>query len=146
MTGIYRWGMKGAVIVSTAAVDVARAAQGAVTDSGIDVTALLRLTIGLAVVIAAIVGVSWLLRRMQGRTGGAGGQLRVLGALAVGNRERIVLVRAGKTQLLVGVAPGRVQRLLVLEEPIDAQAAPGSDAQYEPFAGRLRRLRAKNEQ
>lgn len=145
MTEIRRWAIGVAVIVSTAAAGAARAAEGAAADTGVDVTALLRLTLGLAVVIVAIVGLSWLLRRMQRRSGGAGGQLRVLGALAVGNRERIVLVQAGKTQLLVGVAPGRVQSLHVLEEPIDTQAVSGSEAQHGPFADRLRRLMERNE-
>jgi flagellar protein FliO/FliZ len=31
-----------------------------------------------------------------------------------------VLVRVGKTQLLIGVAPGRVTTLHVLAEPVDA--------------------------
>jgi flagellar protein FliO/FliZ len=52
----------------------------------------------------------------------------------VGQRERVVLIQVGSQQLLLGVAPGRVQTLHVLEEPISVGTAssPG-----ESFAERL---------
>jgi flagellar protein FliO/FliZ len=115
-------------------------AQQAESASGVDLTSLTRLTIGLLVVIGAIVAVGWLLRRMGGWSAG-GGQLRVLGGVSVGNRERILLVQAGKTQLLVGVAPGRVQTLHVLDEPIEIPTAgSGPSRQVSPFAARLRQV------
>ena len=53
----------------------------------------------------------------------AGGGLRILGGLSMGARERVVLLQVGDTQLLVGVAPGRVQTLHVLEQPLPAAAS-----------------------
>ena len=37
----------------------------------------------------------------------------------MGPRERIVLLEVGETQLLIGVAPGRIQTLHVLASPVD---------------------------
>lgn len=118
------------------ALPVAAAAQDGA--SGVDFSSLVRLTVGLAVVVLAILGLGWLLRRTgAGGAGGVAGQLRLLGGLSVGNRERVVLVQVGARQLLLGVAPGRVQTLHVLEENLEpARSEPGG----EDFASRLRGL------
>ncbi len=109
--------------------------------AGVDISSLTRLTIGLLVVVAAICVLGGLLRRRGGLSAGGGGHVRVLGGVSVGNRERILLVQAGKTQLLVGVAPGRVQTLHVLDEPMEVPT-PGSgpSRQVSPFAARLRQM------
>jgi flagellar protein FliO/FliZ len=73
---------------------------------------------GLLLVLGAIVACAWVVRRMLRMHPGVDGRLRLLGGLSLGPRERIVLVQAGETQLLVGVAPGRVQTLHVLDEPL----------------------------
>lgn len=107
-----------------------------------DMSALLRLTLALAVVLAAIAGLAWLLRRVGRFNRSANGQLRILCGLPVGSRERIVLVQVGKTQLLLGVAPGRVQTLHVLNEPIEAPpwGTAGEDGRGASFARRLRAM------
>lgn len=111
-----------------------------VSGAGVDTSALLHLTLALAVVLAAIIGLAWLLRRVARFNRSADGQLRILGGLPVGNRERIVLVQVGKTQLLIGVAPGRVQTLHVLDEPIEGphRDSVGEDSRGVSFAQRLR--------
>ncbi len=43
--------------------------------------------------------------------------------LRLGPKERAVLLQVGGTQLLVGVAPGQINALHVLAEPLAAQAA-----------------------
>lgn len=79
---------------------------------------LLQMLLGLIAVLMLIVGLAWIMRRMGGVTGTAAGSLRILGGLSMGTRERIVLIQVGEQQLLIGVAPGRVQTLHVLEQPI----------------------------
>ena len=78
----------------------------------------LQMFLGLFVVVALIFGMAWFMRRMGNMHGMAAGDLKVLGGISVGQRERIVLVQAGKIQLLVGVAPGEIRTLHVLDEPI----------------------------
>lgn len=109
---------------------------------GADMSALLRLTLALAVVLGAIIGLAWLLRRVARFNRSANGQLRILGGLPVGSRERIVLIQAGKAQLLIGVAPGRVQILHILDEPIEAPegGSAGEAGRGVSFAQRLRAM------
>jgi len=73
---------------------------------------------GLFIVVGLIVGMAWFMRRMSNMGGMSAGDLKVLGGISVGQRERVVLVQAGETQLLVGVAPGAIRTLHVLDEPI----------------------------
>ncbi|GAB6068060.1 hypothetical protein JCM13664_13790 [Methylothermus subterraneus] len=84
---------------------------------------------GLAVVLVLIVLSLWLLQRLSRWHAPAGGQLRVLGGLSLGGRERLLVVEVGQTQLVLGVAPGRVQTLHVLEGEARLERAAGSFGQ-----------------
>ena len=96
---------------------------------------------GLAVVLALLIGGLYLLKKIQTRQGAAG-LLRVIGATAVGARERVVLVEIAGTWLVVGVAPGHVNLLHSLPK----QTVPeNADSTTPDFAMRLRQLLGKNE-
>ncbi len=88
----------------------------------ISMASLWQLTLGMLMVLALIVGLAWVLKRTGRFQMAAGGGLRILGGLSMGARERVVLLQVGETQLLVGVAPGRVQTLHVLEQPLPVAA------------------------
>lgn len=103
-------------------------------------SSLVQLTLGLLAVLAAIALVAWLMRRVGRFQSGVGGAMRILGGLSMGARERVVLIQVGDTQLLLGVAPGRVQTLHVLPEPIDG-ASSGSEPGR--FAEKLRTVLEK---
>ncbi len=91
----------------------------------------IQLIIGLFVVLLLIVASGWLFKRFGRWQGGYSDQLKIVGGLAVGARERIVLVQVGEQQLLVGIAPGNIRTLHVLDEPLpDA----GSGSIGEPLA------------
>jgi len=75
---------------------------------------------GLAAVLALILALGWAVRRFGRLSTGSKGAVRVLGGVALGARERAVLVAVGPTRLLLGVAPGQVRTLHVLpDEPVD---------------------------
>ena len=98
---------------------------------------LLQLTLGLAVVLLGILVLAWLMRRLNRMQSSAGDSLRVLGGLALGARERMVLVQVGETQLLLGVAPGRVQTLHVLERPLSEEPVAVGESGADSFTRRL---------
>lgn len=85
----------------------------------------------LLLVFICLFGVVYLLRRFNGVRVGQGSVLRVLGSASVGQREKVVLVEAGKDQLLLGVAQGSVRTLHVFAEPVvtpqDASSTSASD-------------------
>lgn len=73
----------------------------------------------LIVVLAAIFVVAWIVRRMRVTGNRVGSAIDVLAAVHLGQKERAVLLKVGPTQILLGVAPGRVNTLHVLTEPLD---------------------------
>jgi len=57
----------------------------------------------------------WLVRKVAGLSAVGPGMLRVVGGLSLGVREKVVLLQVGEKQLLLGVTPGRIETLQVLE-------------------------------
>jgi len=89
---------------------------------------VMQIILSLLLVLAAIVLVAWLLKRMNVAQQGAGHQLKVLGGVSVGQRERIVLVEIEDTWLVVGVGPGQIRTLHTLRKA----EAPGQEAEESP--------------
>ncbi|MET0232318.1 MAG: flagellar biosynthetic protein FliO [Rhodanobacteraceae bacterium] len=104
---------------------IASPAYAASAPADLDAGGLLRVCLSLGVVIALILCAGYVLRRLQGGTVRSGGNLRALESIAIGMKERVVLVQAGEKQLLLGVAPGSVRTLHVFDEPI-ALATPNA--------------------
>lgn len=72
---------------------------------------ILQVIFSLLLVLAAVVLVAWILKRINLPQHAAGNLIKVQAAMAVGQRERIVLVEINDTWLVVGVAPGQVRTL-----------------------------------
>lgn len=86
----------------------------------------------LVLVVGLILALGWLAKRMPGVQRGAGNaQLRVVASVALGPRDRAVVVDVGGTQLLLGVGQGGVRALHTLEQPLPAVETPGAPS---PFA------------
>ena len=100
---------------SALATEVARPAYvpppPAVSSGGV-----MQIIFSLLLVLAAIVLVAWLLKRMNVAQQGAGHQLKVLGGVSIGQRERIVLIEIEDTWLVVGVGPGQIRTLHTLQK------------------------------
>lgn len=86
----------------------------------------------LALVIGLIFGLAWLARRMPGFALARHGGLRVVTSLALGARERLLVVEVGSTQLLVSSGASGTRLLHTLEQPLP-EAAP-APAAATPFA------------
>ena len=79
-------------------------------------SSILQIIFSLLLVLAVIVLVAWLLKRMNATQLGSGNLLKVLGSVAIGQRERIVLVEVKDTWLVVGVGPGQIRTLHTLQK------------------------------
>jgi flagellar protein FliO/FliZ len=65
-----------------------------------------------------IFALAWLMRQLRGGSNRVSGAIDVVASVPLGQKERAVLLKVGNNQILVGVAPGRVNMLYVLPEPI----------------------------
>ena len=82
--------------------------------------------VGLAVVLGMLFAMVWLMRRSGALRQTATGGLRLVAGLAVGTRERVVLVEIGEQWLVLGVAPGAVRHLHTMAKIETVAAAAGT--------------------
>ena len=71
----------------------------------------LQLLSGLGLVLLSIAVLAWLLKRINRLPNRDLKDLELIASLSVGQRERVVIVRAGSTELVLGVAPGSISKL-----------------------------------
>ncbi|HEX3914487.1 MAG TPA: flagellar biosynthetic protein FliO [Steroidobacteraceae bacterium] len=101
--------------------------------SPLSVGSLAQLTLSLIAIVALILAIGWVLKRFKLNAPRGSTDSEVLDQLALGPRERIVLVRIGAAQVLVGVGAGGIVALTPLGAPIALK--PGS--RTPAFAERL---------
>lgn len=87
---------------------------------------------GLLLVLAVIGGLVWFVKRFSLIPAASAGTVKVVAATGVGQRERIVVVEVDNTWLVLGVAPGRVNKLHAMEKP---QSGPAGVSQDNPATG-----------
>ena len=106
-----------------------------------------QVTLALLIVLIAIFGVALVVRRLRGYSRGGSGGIEVLAQVALGTRERAMIVKVGQMQLLLGVAPGRVSMLQVLPAdtilPTDGGPGAASGSGRPTFASLLRKSLGK---
>jgi flagellar protein FliO/FliZ len=103
---------------------------------GISAGSILQVILSLGLVLAAVALVSWIMKRSSLVPKNTGNPIRVLQGIAVGQRERIVLVEVGENWLVVGVAPGQIRTLHTLPKgtlPPPSQSQDGSDGKFQTW-------------
>ncbi len=101
-------------------------------------SSMLRVLAGLGLVLVVFFLLLRLLRRAQPGLGGARADLRVVAALALSPRERVLLVQVGEQQLLLGAGAQGLRCLHVLPQALEAKP-PGGAMPVVPFAEWLRK-------
>jgi flagellar protein FliO/FliZ len=109
--------------------------------SPLSIASVAQLALSLAAIVALILAVSWVLKRLKLGVPHSRGDIVVIDQLALGARERIVLLQVGGSQVLVGVGSGGVVGLTPLATPIEIKSAPAAPA----FADRLRELMKRSQ-
>ena len=73
-------------------------------------------SLGLLVAICLFFVCVWFVKKMGGFSPAhSKDTMKVVAGLSLGGREKILLVQLGEKQLVLGVAPGKINNLLVLE-------------------------------
>ena len=95
--------------------------------------ASLQMTLGLAAVLAVILALSWLARRFNLGAVGNVANMKVVGALTVGQKEKVLMLEVENQRLLIGVTAHQISLLQVMGETASTQTS--SD-----FANRMQTL------
>lgn len=90
----------------------------------------LQVLFGLVVVMALLAGAAWMLKRFGPVRGIGGANIKIVGGVSVGNRERVMVVEVADQWIVLGVAPGRVNALATLprQEGTALTAQPATES------------------
>jgi len=91
---------------------------------------LVQTTLGLLLVLLVIGAAAWAFKRFGNVHVGAQGRMKIIGGISLGTRERAVLLQVGEQQLVIGVSPGRVQTLHVLDKPVLIEDKPEKSTSF----------------
>ena len=85
---------------------------------------LLQTILALLLVLGLLLGLAWFMKRFGPRVMGASANIKLVGALNIGGRERIMVVEVGNQWIVVGTSPGRVNALATMprQEAAEGQA------------------------
>jgi flagellar protein FliO/FliZ len=75
---------------------------------------LLQTLFALIVVLGVLGALAWFLKRYGPKAMGGSANLRVVGSLNLGGRERLLVVEVGNQWIVVGASPGRVNALATM--------------------------------
>lgn len=78
----------------------------------------------LLVVLAVIIGLAALVKKMNMRLPGRNGPVQVLSSTSIGPKERLLVVAVGEQKLLLGVTAHQVQLLQTLPDDFKVQDKP----------------------
>jgi flagellar protein FliO/FliZ len=104
--------------------------------SPLSVGSLTQLTLSLLAIVGFILLLGWALKRLKVASPRGSGEIVVVDELSVGPRDRIMLIRVGESQVLVGVGASGLVPLTPLAVPIVLKGVPRTPA----FAERLREM------
>ncbi len=122
--------------ISLSPMGLAAAPVPAAASSSSAVVGLLQTSLSLVFVLAVILGLAWLAKRMRLTPNRRLAALSVLAEVPVGPKERVVLLKVGDGQALVGVGADGIRSLSLLPTPVALPAVPVETS--EPtFATRL---------
>ncbi|MDO9425041.1 MAG: flagellar biosynthetic protein FliO [Methylobacter sp.] len=99
---------------------------------------MLHWSVGLLIVLGIFFLCVWGMRKLSGLAVNSTEKMRVVGGLSLGMREKVILLQVGKKQLILGVTPGRIDALHVLEgdDCLNSEPSP-SMAMDSGFAQKL---------
>lgn len=87
--------------------------------SPMSISYVVQILISFLFVIGFILLLAWLMRR-TGRFGSGSSQIiKIISSMSLGMREKILIVEVGGVNIVVGVAPGQVRTLHVIEGNIE---------------------------
>jgi len=104
--------------------------------SPLSVGSLTQLTLSLAAIVVLILAIGWILKRFRLAAPRGSADIAVLDELRLSPRERVVLIRIGDAQVLLGIGAGGMVPLTPLAASIVLQTAAPAPA----FAERMREL------
>lgn len=119
----------------------AQAAEAA--SPGVPAGTYLQATLALLLIVALLFGATWAARKVSGGKMFGQGNMRVISGIALGPKERIVLVEVENNWLVIGIVPGQIRTLHTLPKGTDPDVPLGDKQGSPPFADWLKSIRER---
>lgn len=106
---------------------------------------LLKVLLGLILVLALMAGLAWLMRGANlARSKMSGNPMRIVGAVSVGTRERVMIIEVADQWLVVGVTPTQISSLATM--PIQPLAPLNNETSGQQFSSWLKNSLQRRQQ
>ncbi len=104
---------------------------------------LFQVLLGLVLVLGLMAGAAWLLKRFAAPKMASGSTIKIIGGIAVGSRERIMVIEVADQWIVVGIAPGQVSTLSTMPKQELPQSQENALSAQSPFSGWLQQMMEK---
>jgi flagellar protein FliO/FliZ len=96
--------------------------------AGVGAGSLIQTILALCLVLGLLAGLAWFMKRYGPKAQGGSAHVKLVGALSLGGRERIMVVEVGDQWIVVGASPGRINALATMarQSATDADTAAGA--------------------
>ena len=112
---------------------------------GISSGSYLQAALALILIIGLLMATAWLARKVSGGKGFGQGGMKVIGGVALGPREKLVLVEVGDTWLVIGLVPGQIRTLHQLPKGSKFDISQATQANPDaPFKQWLKTISERN--
>lgn len=111
---------------------------------GVSSATYVQATLALLFIVALLFLATWAARKVAGGKRFGQGNMKVISGIALGPKERIVLVEVEEQWLVIGIVPGQIRTLHTLPKG-DAEPFPGETSAMPPFADWLQRIRERRD-
>ena len=112
-------------------------------NQGIPASTYLQATLALLLILGLLFGTAWLARKLSGGKGFGQGGMKIIGGVALGPRERIVLVEVGDTWLVIGIVPGQIRTLHQLPKGSNPELELATASTEAPFSQWLKSVKER---
>lgn len=96
----------------------AEAGNGITQPATLDTGSFIQMFLALGLVIVIILGLSFAVRKFNMFTTGSSRHIRIVGGMALSNKDRLLIVQVGEEQILLSASPGRISKVHELSTPI----------------------------
>ena len=79
--------------------------------AGLNAESLIQVLIALILVVLIIFALSFVLKKFNMLPGGSSGLIKIVDAISLGSKDRLLLVQVGDDQMLISASPGRISKL-----------------------------------